>query len=560
MMFMLLRVWYVVDACCLNPSRMSCCVCAACHISCCIGWPTHWACMPPRLQPLAVDLTLEAYRASLAASSSAAAVLVYAVSAEAPQLAASTAEQESYHPGFTSALPCCELAAPFMLEWSDDEVRKPDGFDASTTLRLSGVADIAAVSCGGRANGRWKPDNQDAFLVQVTAPAAAAAAGVPASHSDKLEELPPAATAAAAAALIGVFDGHGRLGGAASALVRQAVAAQLSAARPQQHGTAQHSAPSAATELLGACFAAAEAAIRDSSRDFSKSGSTAVLALLEPGSLSVAWVGDSRAVLGVCTSTREPSSFPPAASATANTAGLAAMGPTPFATASSGSSSLASSSTSAAAGSVVNNSVDSSVDNSSSSAAAASYAAVPLTADHKPGVAREQQRIVAAGGRVTRVATDHRGQPMGPQRVFVADSWSPGLALSRSLGDTLAASVGVTAEPEMTLLTPHPPQEAPAQSATQPIAGLAHTSELAGSLDAACRPASGGGGRRVLIVASDGLWEWLSNATAVSIAAAAGSAEAAARALVEAAQQQWAVRYRGRSCDDVTVVVAFLES
>lgn len=301
------------------------------------------------------------------------------------------------------------------------------------------ATDIAAVSCGGRANGRWKPDNQDAFLVQTTAPAAAAGASASASHLAESTESPPAATAAAAAAaaLIGVFDGHGRLGGAASALVRQAVAAQLSAARPQQHGTAQHSVPSAAAELLGACFAAAEAAIRDSSRDFSKSGSTAVLALLEPGSLSVAWVGDSRAVLGVCTSTGEPSSFPPAASATANTAGLAAVGTPAFATVSSGSSSLASSSTSAAAASVINSSVDSSsVDSSSSSVAAASYVAVPLTTDHKPGVAREQQRIAAAGGRVTQVATDHRGQPMGPQRVFVADSWSPGLALSRSLGDT----------------------------------------------------------------------------------------------------------------------------
>lgn len=36
------------------------------------------------------------------------------------------------------------------------------------------------------------------------------------------------------------------------------------------------------------------------------------------------------------------------------------------------------------------------------------------------------------------------------------------------------------------------------------------------------------------------------------------AAEDAAHALVEAAQKQWAVRYRGRNCDDITVVVAFL--
>jgi hypothetical protein len=125
--------------------------------------------MPPGLQPLAVDLTLEAYRTSLAASSSAAAILVYAVSAEAPQLSASTAEQESYHPGLTSALPCCELAAPFMLEWSDDEMRKPDGFDASTTLRLSGVAGehcwgvLSACVCGAASVQPGKHDGAGAW-------------------------------------------------------------------------------------------------------------------------------------------------------------------------------------------------------------------------------------------------------------------------------------------------------------------------------------------------------------------------------------------------------------
>ena len=36
------------------------------------------------------------------------------------------------------------------------------------------------------------------------------------------------------------------------------------------------------------------------------------------------------------------------------------------------------------------------------------------------------------------------------------------------------------------------------------------------------------------------------------------AAEDAAHTLLEAAQKQWAVRYRGRNCDDCTVVVAFL--
>lgn len=62
----------------------------------------------------------------------------------------------------------------------------------------------------------------------------------------------------------------------------------------------------------------------------------------------------------------------------------------------------------------------------------------------RPG---ERQRITAAGGRVTRLATDRYGNPAGPFRVFVPNAWSPGLALSRAFGDTreLAADVDVMA-------------------------------------------------------------------------------------------------------------------
>lgn len=48
----------------------------------------------------------------------------------------------------------------------------------------------------------------------------------------------------------------------------------------------------------------------------------------------------------------------------------------------------------------------------------------------------ERERITAAGGRVTRLATDRFGNPAGPFRVFVPNCWSPGLALSRAFGDT----------------------------------------------------------------------------------------------------------------------------
>ena len=62
----------------------------------------------------------------------------------------------------------------------------------------------------------------------------------------------------------------------------------------------------------------------------------------------------------------------------------------------------------------------------------------------------------------------------------------------------------------------------------------------------------------ILVVASDGLWEWMDSEEAVSIAWNYSTAQAAAEALTESAQRQWATRYRGRTCDDITVAVAFL--
>ena len=44
---------------------------------------------------------------------------------------------------------------------------------------------------------------------------------------------------------------------------------------------------------------------------------------------------------------------------------------------------------------------------------------------------------------------DERGQPAGPMRVWYLAQVAPGLAMSRSIGDAVGAMVGVTAEPEL---------------------------------------------------------------------------------------------------------------
>jgi len=144
------------------------------------------------------------------------------------------------------------------------------------------------------------------------------------------------------------------------------------------------------------------------------------------------------------------------------------------------------------------------------------YFALPLSFDHKPDRPDEKRRIVAAGGRVH----PRRGLAgdIGPPRVWLGEYDAPGLAVSRSFGDSLASSVGVIAEPEIWV-------------------------------------------RRIrdydafVILASDGVWEFLSPQDAVDIVAAAESAEAGCQALVKAATEEWAKEEPSR--DDITVVVVY---
>jgi serine/threonine protein phosphatase PrpC len=76
----------------------------------------------------------------------------------------------------------------------------------------------------------------------------------------------------------------------------------------------------------------------------------------------------------------------------------------------------------------------------------ARIAAIPLTTDQKPNHEGELDRILEAGGKVARLM-DENGKRVGPYRVWNAEGQLPGLAMSRSLGDRVAHSVGVSSEP-----------------------------------------------------------------------------------------------------------------
>jgi len=75
--------------------------------------------------------------------------------------------------------------------------------------------------------------------------------------------------------------------------------------------------------------------------------------------------------------------------------------------------------------------------------------ATALNRDHKPELKDEAERILKRGGRIDSFRDYYNnGEPIGPQRVWLPNEELPGLAMSRSMGDKVAHSVGVTAEPE----------------------------------------------------------------------------------------------------------------
>ncbi len=75
------------------------------------------------------------------------------------------------------------------------------------------------------------------------------------------------------------------------------------------------------------------------------------------------------------------------------------------------------------------------------------YKAINLSRDHKPTEKDEAQRIIENDGRIQPFTED--GEFVGPERVWIKEEEVPGLAMTRSFGDRVAATVGVMSEPEI---------------------------------------------------------------------------------------------------------------
>ena len=152
-------------------------------------------------------------------------------------------------------------------------------------------------------------------------------------------------------------------------------------------------------------------------------------------------------------------------------------------------------------------------------ASKAAWEAHDLSVDQKPDDPGEQARIEARGGYVSPASDAY-----GPARVWKGGfGIGPGLAMSRSLGDHTVAEVGVTAEPVMLTEAITPEDE-------------------------------------VLILASDGVGEFISSQEAVAICQAKHSnATAATKELIKQATARWKAA-EGNYRDDISAIVVVVSS
>ncbi len=107
------------------------------------------------------------------------------------------------------------------------------------------------------------------------------------------------------------------------------------------------------------------------------------------------------------------------------------------------------------------------------------WAITPLSQDHKPEMPSEAKRILLSNGRIEPFRDEEGGQ-LGPYRIWLREEDRPGLAMTRSFGDYVATTIGVTHEPEVL-----------------------------------CRDL--GPEDKFVVMASDGLWEFLSNRQVLDI-------------------------------------------
>ena len=143
---------------------------------------------------------------------------------------------------------------------------------------------------------------------------------------------------------------------------------------------------------------------------------------------------------------------------------------------------------------------------------------VDISRDHKPDLPMEKERIERRGGRVFAIEYDDGGP--SPARVWLKDKMLPGLAMSRSLGDTVAKSAGVISNPEITRRV------------------LSHDKES------------------YLVLGSDGLWEFIESQEVAEIVHRINNPQKIVKTLYSLSRKRWLENEP--VSDDTTIIVVKL--
>ena len=145
--------------------------------------------------------------------------------------------------------------------------------------------------------------------------------------------------------------------------------------------------------------------------------------------------------------------------------------------------------------------------------------AIPLSFDQKPDDPEESKRIKENGGEISQYEED--GEKSGPFRVWKKGEVYPGIAMSRSIGDLIASTLGVIPEPKF----------------------------LEEKIDK---------DTKFIVVASDGVWEFLDNNAVRDIVMPyyeKNDPNGACKELIKKSTEWW--NKEDIVVDDITVVVVF---
>ncbi|CAJ1940956.1 unnamed protein product [Sphenostylis stenocarpa] len=141
-----------------------------------------------------------------------------------------------------------------------------------------------------------------------------------------------------------------------------------------------------------------------------------------------------------------------------------------------------------------------------------------LTTDFKPNLPQEAERITQCRGRVFSLEDEP-----GVYRVWMPNGKTPGLAISRAFGDHCMKDFGLISAPDVT-----------------------HTQLTTRD--------------HFVILATDGVWDVISNQEAVTVVSATPHKEKAAQRLVKFAIHEWKRKKSGIAMDDMSAICLFFHS